>query len=510
MAAGLPVVLLLNILGGVDLGLIVLAYAGLATTAFFLASLSIWVSSGAPDGRRAVNVSVLWILAWLVVPFFLPMILGRFGLRLPAWALTVNSWLMASSPLGLAMKLVMGIGASRGLIDAVAWMGGLQVGGTVLFLVGSMARLRFAYRANVSGEGRARGRVRLRPVWRFRPRPAVGDDPILWREMHTARGNLLLNAVGSLINLTCLAALGYATYYFAKPAVLEVWQHGYAPAVSSGARPEFNLFVRMFLPGGSAHEPVDVARTAFNLFLRYVTATIAFLLTLIAAGAAADVLARERAKQTWTSLLATPLTGRDILRAALRAAAWRLRELLTVVWGLWTIGLIAGAIHPLGYLVAMMELAATTWFFVAFGALGAIRAQDASTAHGLAVGLPMVLIGSATLPFLLPGRLSSALLGAGSPPFVIWLSLLSYRDVQTALSHSSYPHLQWIGIGTGEGPLRVLAACLIGIVAAALGGWWVWRYALAHFDRLVGRPWKGTSVPADGVPIPPPAPSWSQ
>src|SRR5262249_4692789 len=37
IAAGLPVMVLLHLLGGIDLRLILLAYAGLATTAFFLA-----------------------------------------------------------------------------------------------------------------------------------------------------------------------------------------------------------------------------------------------------------------------------------------------------------------------------------------------------------------------------------------------------------------------------------------------------------------------------------------
>jgi ABC-type Na+ efflux pump permease subunit len=47
LAAGLPVMLLLHLLGGVDLRLIALAYAGLITTAFFLIALAIWVSTRA-------------------------------------------------------------------------------------------------------------------------------------------------------------------------------------------------------------------------------------------------------------------------------------------------------------------------------------------------------------------------------------------------------------------------------------------------------------------------------
>ena len=55
VAAGLPVMLLLSTLGSVDLGLILVMYVGLAFIAFFVASLGIWVSSGARDSRHAMR-----------------------------------------------------------------------------------------------------------------------------------------------------------------------------------------------------------------------------------------------------------------------------------------------------------------------------------------------------------------------------------------------------------------------------------------------------------------------
>jgi hypothetical protein len=58
------------------------------------------------------------------------------------------------------------------------------------------------------------------------------------------------------------------------------------------------------------------------------------------------------------------------------------------------------------------------------------------------------------------------------------------------MHYPAFPQLHWIGIATGEGPLRVAATCLIGLVAPVLAGLFVWRYATAHFDRLVGRPWR--------------------
>ncbi len=204
-AAGLPVMLLLHFLGGVDPRLIVLTYGGIGTTAFFLASLGISFSVMSPDGRQAVNASVLTTMGWLMGPPMLPMVLSRFGLRLPDWAATINAWLIASSPLSVAMKVALGVGASQGLTYALAWMCGLQVASGVLLLIVSVARLRSAFRAQVSGDVRERKRARKRPVWRFRPRPAVGDDPILWREMYTTTVNGFMKAIGMIINLGVVA-----------------------------------------------------------------------------------------------------------------------------------------------------------------------------------------------------------------------------------------------------------------------------------------------------------------
>lgn len=74
------------------------------------------------------------------------------------------------------------------------------------------------------------------------------------------------------------------------------------------------------------------------------------------------------------------------------------------------------------------------------------------------------------------------------------MSLVSYRDVRNAWQYSVYPALQWMHIDTGEGPISVAATCLFGIILPAVCGLYVWRDALAKFDRLIGRPYKTTNV----------------
>ena len=82
---------------------------------------------------------------------------------------------------------------------------------------------------------------------------------------------------------------------------------------ATAERPEFNVFRRFFLDPSGPTVPVDAARTDFNLFLRIATAFIVFVLSLVAAGIAVELISTERAKDTWSSLIATPLSARQIL-----------------------------------------------------------------------------------------------------------------------------------------------------------------------------------------------------
>ena len=150
-------ILLLDRLGGVDGWLIVFGYALYRLDGLFVSALSIWMSVIAPDSRRAGVRAVLLIVAWLWLPFAATFLLPRFGIHLPAFVMAANSWLLASSPLGLLLKWP-GTVASRGFVDAILWMCGLQFVGGLVFLLAAIVQLRSAFRAQVSDE--ARGIVR--------------------------------------------------------------------------------------------------------------------------------------------------------------------------------------------------------------------------------------------------------------------------------------------------------------------------------------------------------------
>jgi ABC-type Na+ efflux pump permease subunit len=493
-AAGLPIMLLLHPLGGIDLRLMLLAYAGLITTSFLMIALAIWVSTRATNVRAARAASGVWWIAWLSGPSFVALIFPNIGLRLPRFVLTANAWVLTSSPLNLFHKIGVGVTPSSGLLYAVAWMSGLQIAGGALLVIWAIARLRSAYRVNVSGESQSVAARLTRPRWRWRPKPPVGDDPIFWREMHTARAGLLGKALGLVIYLGIYGILTYFTLFFARPALIEVWRNGYGSGITSAERPEWNLMIRFFISGVEVNPPADLARTEFNLYLRFITTPLVFLIALFTFGMAADGIVSERTRETWDSLIATPLPARDILRSNMLAGLWRMRAIVTTLITLWTIGLVAGSVHPAGYLVSLLVVAAWTWLMLVFGVSVSIAAKDKAPANYRFMGLLHLATATLVLPFLLPRMFNSVLLGASSPPFVAWMSLVSYRDVRNACQYSVYPALQWMHIGTREGPILVAATCLIGVIIPAVWGLYLWRDSLAKFDRLIGRPRKTTEV----------------
>ena len=417
VVAGLPVSILLHVLGGLPPELILLAYGGTVSTAVFMVAVAIFVSAGTPSGRRAVNVSILCISVWLALPGLssLTSLLGRIGLRPPGSVQVLTAWLLAPNPAALLPRFIGGPVSPRALYYTVGWMCGLQLAAALLLILAAIARLRPAFRTNVGGAAGPLGRLLAWPAWRLRARPPVGDDPIVWKEMHTNRGTLIGQLLGQCILIGLYSALAYGTLFFARRAFAEVWRHGYGGVSATDERPEFNLALRYFLKESGPGAAYDAARTDFNLFLRFITCSIMLFLSLVAVGIAVEVIGVERAKDTWNSLIATPLPAPDILLGKARSAVWRLHAILGILFVLWTLGLLSGAVHPLGYVAAVLIAAASTACWLALGFLIALKKTDRSAAGNSALGLSMIAVVYLPLLFLLPKGINSPVWGAARP-----------------------------------------------------------------------------------------------
>ncbi len=488
LAAGLPIVLLIHSLGGIDLYWIGLAYAALFSIVVFLGALAVWTSVEAPDRRASVLLFTLAMSAWMIGPFTLATSAPKLAFRLPSWLLAANWWLASTSPLPVALHIITGVGSRAQLTREIIWMIAIQLGTAFVLTVAAIARLRPVHRSLAGVDRKAARRARRRLSWRWRPRPPVGDDPIFWRERYTAREAPFVRILNRVIFVGLSIGLVTGIFVYARPAFAEVWQHGYASGFAGASADSRPVLSRLFGIRGAAIGSDDTARAEWNLFIRYVTVPMMMAVCFVVAGSSSEAIGVERVRGTWTSLLATPLSGREILRSAILAGLWRARYVLFLPLLVWMIGLAAGAIHPIGFVVSVLEVVAACWMVATLGALGAVRAPRDDVAPDYGVASTLFLACTGLIVIFLPAGLNPVLIGFTSLPLIAWTSLVSWREMAGATSHLLDPRYPWGGFADGQMPLVVFGAWGAAIVGPWAIGTWSWRYAVAHFDRLVGRP----------------------
>ena len=465
LATGLPILLLFRLLGGVDLGWVLLTYAGTCSTAYFLAGLSIVISTAARRAERAVGAAIGLASVWCGLPLLIQLLVPRASPQLRPWIYAVNEWLLASAPTSVLL-VAAGAGPGWRLDDTIIWMIGLQLSAGSVLIAWAVARFRGTCRHQEESDARARGPRWFRP-WpgrRLLGRPPCGENPVLWKELYTARPRGVVEFLGLLVALGLVALIGYGTYTFARPAFQEWFANG---------------------PGRATSE---VHRAGFNRFLRHVTTWVEFFILLIVAGVAAGGVTAERARETWDSLIMTPLSGLAILQAKRIGAIWKVRWAMFLLVVLWSVGLLAGALHPLGFVAALILLGVSIRFMAALGTYASLVSRDTLKASSRTL-VPVLLLTGSFLACYLPPRIATVLLGSASVPFVNWLSLASYGDIaELAMGQETFGRLEEIGLYTYERPLRVLATCLLGTAGFAVGAGWLVRAADIRFDRAVGRP----------------------
>jgi hypothetical protein len=423
----------------------------------------------------------------------------------PRWLTQAELWLPDTSPFGVGLSLLGVMPRPSSIIESVLRMMALETAGAAVLTLWAAWRLRPASRALEDVEGQSARLRMLRQSRRRRPRPPCGDDPVLWYAIQTNRRATVGAWIEDrLVGLIWIGLIALVTSWFAVPAFRELAARGYGAAAEAFTMPAWNPLVRVLcdkLIMPAEGPAAGQARLEFNIALRQFSAFWAWAYVLEFYGAAAEGVKRQRERGTWLGLIATPLSGFEILRAKMLGPVLsRLRGVLTLI-ALWTVGLMAGAVHPLGFLAAVTGLAALAWFCSAQGASRSLREGGMKSAgHPLAVVVRLVVALGVTL---LAGAISGAL---------AWSSLLSYEDVFSAVHSGTFPQfgataLQKVAgvpdnlplgarvllFGTGAlqtvvGARTVVAVWLAGTTALGAGAYSVTRALCRDFDVEVGRP----------------------
>ncbi len=471
VAAGVPILVAVGSAAGFSPWAAVLSALATFSTAYFLASLSVLASTQTRSVRGALNFTFMVVMAWLILPCSISVLWPRsswLGDRAyEVFIRPANAWVAPTTPFALWLDVQRG--AVRGaddLLARVGWMVGLQaVYGTALAAV-AVASLRSAFRAR---EGTSRRRPPLRSAKEVatagRRRPPCGHDAMLWKELFAPRNPTFYRHLGLAITLVLAGLLVWGTLRFALPAFREVWEVGYGVAATGSARARFLLYLRIVGTG---------------VYVVYALGVVS--------DAAASV-AGEREKDTWISLVSTPLTGVEILRAKILGAIWGIRHTAAVLILLWLAGAAAGSIHPLAIPVALLELAAFTWFASALGIWLSLRAKDAMRAVALAT-LGLLALNAGSLLVTQPLRPGGPLGYLGCSPILLAASVASYADVRGVPSHAVLgvvSDARLSGFWTAGGTELALT-CLAAVLAYAVGAWTLSRAACLGFDAQLDRP----------------------
>jgi ABC-type Na+ efflux pump permease subunit len=376
LLVGLPVVSLLQLLGGIDLGLLLLAFAATVLFMLSVAALSLFCSVHALRTRGAVVEAYVLLAAYLLVlPAFSEVLritaTGSRGYEAPV--LNALPWLNAGNPLYLFTGLVApiftgiglrGTGLSSQLATSFARFAAFHAFVTIGCLWLAVRRLRRAPRSKTLIPAKRRSSPgRSRHVW---------GPPVLWKEMQIRGWPRVKGAqriyLGALFALTTLMSV---TPLLAILAEDRRWR-------------------------------AEDANTMVRSYVSLLSCVLLIAVTLKSSAA----IAGERTKQTLDALLATPLSTREILWGKWLGSILSARYIIIWLAAISVVGLTMQGLHPISVIwllaavVIYMAAAASMGLCASFVARSRVQAHLGAfamvTCCSLAQAIVVMWVGSIT------------------------------------------------------------------------------------------------------------------
>jgi ABC-type transport system involved in multi-copper enzyme maturation permease subunit len=468
LLTGLPILSILQFMGGVDPELMLAGFAATGLTMLGIASIGILFSTLLKRPRDAIGLTYLAIIAYCG--------LGTLGKSMamsgvlfmsePIWfeagpsLSDVSDWFNIGNPLTGTIDIA--IASQRAtlaadlpvLLASYAWFHGVLA---VVCVVWSIVRLRaIALKQTVAGK------TQKLPWWES-ARPLIGDLPMLWKELHI-EGRPRINWLGwgiaiVLVVLTIGSGIVVLLTYF--------WH-------------------LLFFPG--AH----LARLAqdINVWFRIAGTGVALLLLLITAVRASTAISHERERDTFDALLATPLSAEALLSAKLIGCLSGMR--LGWLWfgAMIAFAVVTGGLHPLAapilvcawFIYAVFHAMVGLWFSMV--CQSSMRASFLTVVTVLFLGGGHWLVLGLCLYFpalLMPGRPGNFLeyllkFQAGMTPAVVFVvNSFSWENL------ARHMHLD------RNLPMELLVFSLIGLMLWAAGCAVFWYGLLLPKFREVSR-----------------------
>ncbi len=361
---GLPILFLFRLLGGIPGTALTACFLSTFGTATMLTALSILVSVWSPRARDATVRIYLLLLVLIMLPAVLHgfQSLGIFPTRL---------WESALAPLADVLKLVNPFALNLGTASAVG-LGidlrqvflsvGSQLALSAVCLLSATAAVRRVHLGEASRVAKKIGLAReIRvPRWRL----PLGDRPMLWKEMVSGTATTKFGFIGWIaIFIILLTVLGSAVWAF----------------------------------GSAVNNPSQSYRD--NDYFEYLSGLNGFLgsgILLLLAARASGLFTQEKERDCWTSLLSTPLTGREIVTGKMWGNLYAARWALTVMMVAWLFGLLLNPMFFVPSLFTLITFLVLAVYATNLGLLFSLASPTSLRAMGLTLGT-IVFCGGAYL-----------------------------------------------------------------------------------------------------------------
>lgn len=456
--AGLPVLQIASLLGGIDPESLWLVFAITLSTMLTISAVALAMSVWAKRAREAITGTYLVLFCWLLLPFPVVSLLGVWGAAIGpgSWTDVVTVPLWASNPL-YALGIVASDSSGMGLDSPWTIVGRLLLAHgllSALCLGASVWGVRRVQRKQAS-EGAGRRRWRL-PLWR----PALGDRAMLWKEMFAERSASRLGLVARIARGSIVLFVVVVALWQFVDSLLSPLAAGENPYASNG---DTSYYAQGF---------VGAAMTLATL-----TASLGLLLCT---ARAATLVGSERERDCWISLIGTDLSAAEIVTAKVVGNLYAARGLWLLLAFLY---LLAAIRHPpfvlaLPFLVA--AVAAVAWFVSGLGVWFSLWCRTSMRAMGAAVAL-VAFVGGGYWFCCWPVAFAGSLMDDEAAIFFL---------TPTVPFLLGAPAFVALAAGTGLGAdttAAISAAYLLGTLGYAAAGGAIWWASIANFDQLAGR-----------------------
>lgn len=541
LLAGIPLLSILQLFGGVPPDLLFGGLAATGLTLLSLGGLSMWCSVRGRTPREALLMTYLAVFFYFLV--YLAIVLAWFGIAGFASASVVSAELYTVQSLLRPVYLAVTAGNPfHGLFELASVAVGPGVGGYgpkllnllkgyalfhgTLFLVCttlSVWQVRSAYVRQGFGQAL---RARPKSVKRLSERLfALDQDPMIWKEIHAPSGSrlgcagMLLGVLFQLLILVLLAGLfvynlemfyryrGHDLNNVVTGMILIVLPFfalgcfSLAAAVcTTGRKRVFFAVCTILLLSGSMFCYVNTLKDypawwklsdpdhfpGFGDLIRVPVALLGGVIWLVAAVRAAFAVTAEREKQTLDSLLTTLLAERTIIFGKWVGSMFAVRWFVVTLVGLWIIVMAMGSLHPVGLLTAMAVFGIYLAFFTALGIFCGTLARSSLWAGMWAAGLSILLGGAhwfLTAP-LLAILLDTSIGASDFFPFLIfgWTPVIS-------LGLAQLQGWEWLGSHPRimEERVTMLISTISALACTAVGTYLLYAWSVRRFKLQCGR-----------------------